>query len=182
VLREQIALARSRHDMDLAKGLGEVQMPEALARKYPNSAKEFCWQYIFPSHKLSRDPRSGRAGRHHLYPSILRQTIRHAVHQAGIEKPVHAHTFRHAYATHLLEAGHDIRTVQELLGHVHVETTQIYTHVLQAGPNAVASPVDSLGRTEPAATDRPDSAARAFTLAAHSFMAGVRMLVGRKTP
>jgi integron integrase len=143
-LHAQIAYASELHATDLAEDKGEVYMPEALAEKYPNAARELGWQYVFPSHKLSKDPRSSRIGRHHLFPSVLQSTLREAKARTGIVKPVYAHGFRHAFATHLLEAQHDIRTVQELLGHVSLETTMIYTHVLNSGPSGVKSPVDCL--------------------------------------
>lgn len=119
-----------------------MELPFALARKYPNEDKEFAWQTIFPSDRLSTDPRSGIIRRHHLDPSGLQRAVRAAVILAKIDKPVSPHTFRHCFATHLLEAGYNIRTVQELLGHKDIKTTMIYAHVLNRGPKAVRSPLD----------------------------------------
>lgn len=143
-LREQIAHVRVIHDRDLANGFGTVFLPHALAKKYPNTEKAFHWQYLFPAHKISLDPRSGKQQRHHVFESVLQEAIKRAVRAAGISKDVHAHTFRHSFATHLLASGSDIRTVQELLGHSDVRTTQIYTHILKNGPHCVASPADRI--------------------------------------
>ena len=141
-LKTQIAYIRKLHELDLEQGFGSVELPFALARKYPNADKEFAWQYIFPSDRRSTDPRSGIIRRHHLDPSGLQRAVRAAAKLAKIDKPVSPHTFRHCFATHLLEAGYDIRTVQELLGHKDIKTTMIYTHVLNRGPKAVRSPLD----------------------------------------
>lgn len=142
LLKNQIDFVRKIHERDVAQGYGSVELPFALARKYPNADKEFSWQYIFPSDRLSTDPRSGIVRRHHLDPSGLQRAVRAAAKLANVDKPVSPHTFRHCFATHLLEAGYDIRTVQELLGHKDVKTTMIYTHVLNRGPKAVRSPLD----------------------------------------
>jgi len=141
-LREHLQAVKALHDQDLAQGYGAVYLPDALERKYPNANKEWGWQYLFPATRLSVDPRSGAVRRHHLDESGLQKAIRQAARRAGISKPVSPHTLRHSFATHLLQAGYDIRTVQELLGHKDVKTTMIYTHVLQRGGLAVRSPLD----------------------------------------
>ncbi len=142
VLKEQIAYVKKLHEQDLRREYGSVELPFALARKYPTADKELGWQYLFPSERLSTDPRSGIVRRHHIDPSGLQRAVKAAAKLAGIDKPVSPHTFRHCFATHLLEAGYDIRTVQELLGHKDIKTTMIYTHVLNRGPKAVRSPLD----------------------------------------
>lgn len=147
-LRERLLQQRQRalhlHHADLAAGLGRVELPHALARKYPGAATEPGWQYLFPADNLSRDPRTGRTGRHHLGEDLMQRAIKRARSRAGLIKPVTCHTLRHCFATHLIEAGHDIRTVQELLGHKDVRTTQIYTHVLGRGAGGLLSPLDRL--------------------------------------
>lgn len=147
-LRQRLQAQRERalvvHAADLAHGHGRTVLPFALARKYPNADSEPGWQYLFPSARLSTDPRTGRLGRHHVSEEGLQRAIRSARLRAGIHKPVTCHTLRHCFATHLIEAGHDIRTVQELLGHKDVKTTQIYTHVLGRGAGGLLSPLDRL--------------------------------------
>ncbi|MCB0061948.1 MAG: integron integrase [Caldilineaceae bacterium] len=141
-LREHLVRIKQQHVVDLAEGYGSVELPFALARKYPNADREWYWQYVFPSENLSVDPRSKIVRRHHLDPSGLQKAVKRAAAGTNITKHVTPHIFRHCFATHLLEAGYDIRTVQELLGHKDVKTTQIYTHVLNKGPMGVRSPLD----------------------------------------
>jgi len=141
-IQEHLARVRLVHQNDLAQGYGSVHLPHALARKYPNASREWIWQYVFPSNRLSTDPRTRVTRRHHIHPTVIQRAVRRAAKLAGITKHVTPHTFRHSFATHLLEAGYDIRTVQELLGHKDVATTMIYTHVMQRGPYAVRSPLD----------------------------------------
>lgn len=143
-LQEQIAHAKRLHDKDLAEGYGSVELPYALERKYPRAPWAWHWQYVFPSYKLSQDPRSGIVRRHHLYPNILQRAIHKAAAEAGIDKHVKSHTLRHSFATHMIQAGIDIRTVQDMLGHEDLNTTMIYTHVVKNGPYGVASPIDRI--------------------------------------
>lgn len=142
LLRRQLRIAQALHHNDLEQGFGQVYLPHALDRKYPNAAREWAWQYVFPAHKLSPDPRTGQTRRHHIDESGLQKAVRTAAKAANIHKPAGCHTLRHSFATHLLENGYDIRTIQELMGHRSLETTMIYTHVIKRGGLAVRSPLD----------------------------------------
>lgn len=147
-LREHIGNVKTLHDKDLAIGHGEVVLPDALSRKYPNAAKDWAWQYVFPSATLSVDPRSGKSGRHHISDKSIQLAVKDALKKAGIVKHATVHTLRHSFATHLLQSGINIREVQSLLGHKNLETTMIYTHVLRDMKNAPQSPLDALYRNE----------------------------------
>lgn len=141
-LQEHLQGVRRLHHQDLERGQGAVDLPFALARKYPNACREWGWQYVFPSERFSKNPRTGQWQRYHLHETGLQKAVKQAVRQAGIHQKVGCHTFRHSFATHLLQNGYDIRTIQELLGHKDVKTTMIYTHVLNRGGQGVRSPLD----------------------------------------
>ena len=144
LLQSHLTRVKAIHEKDITDGYGAVYLPYALERKYPNAAKEWQWQYVFPSGSLSRDPISGLTRRHHIDPSVINKAIKAAAKRAGIQKRISSHTFRHSFATHLLERGTDIRTIQKLLGHSDLSTTMIYTHVLGRGAHGVKSPLDDL--------------------------------------
>lgn len=146
LLKKQLEFVRAQHDKDLEQGFGESKLPVALRRKLGKSRKQFYWQYLFPSRNISEDPREhGQFYRWHLHSSTLRRTVKRAADRAGINKRVTCHTLRHSFATHLLESGTDIRTIQQLLGHKDLKTTMIYTHVIQRGALGAVSPLDRVG-------------------------------------
>jgi integron integrase len=157
-LAAHVERVRKLHSADLQAGLGGVQLPHALARKYPTADREFGWQWVFPAARICTDPRFGAPQRYHLHESVPQRALHAAARAAGVDKPLGPHTLRHCFATHLLEAGYDIRTVRELLGHRDVKTTMVYYHVLNRGGHGVHSPADRLAR--PAAAHAPASEGR----------------------
>jgi integron integrase len=148
-LKEHLMRVKKLHEKDLADGYGDVDLPHALHLKYPRAAYEWAWKFVFPSHKLSVDPGTGVIRRHHVYENYVIRGVKQAASSAGIAKHVSCHTLRHSFATHLLEGGYDIRTVQELLGHSSVETTMVYTHVMNKGGRGVRSPLDGCAEPPP---------------------------------
>jgi integron integrase len=143
-LQDHLRRVKAIHGKDISDGWGRVQMPDALDRKYPNAPREWRWQWVFPQENRWKNAKTGKEGRHHMDESLVQKAVKDAVARAGLTKRATCHTFRHSFATHLLEGGYDIRTIQELLGHNDVKTTMIYTHVLNRGPTGVRSPIDAL--------------------------------------
>ena len=144
-LRDHLVWVKTQHDADLALGRGGVALPGLLRAKYPGAPREWSWQWVFPATRFYVDRETGERRRHHLHESVLQRAVKEAARAAGITRPATSHSLRHSFATHLLEAGYDIRTIQELLGHRDVSTTMIYTHVLNQGGRGVRSPLDQLG-------------------------------------
>ena len=159
-LAAHLERVRRQHEADRTRGAGWVELPHSLGRKYPNAGREWAWQWVFPATRGYRHPETGQRRRHHFHESALQRVVREAVIRAGIAKPAGCHTFRHSFATHLLESGYDIRTVQELLGHRDVRTTMIYTHVLNRGGLGVVSPADAFVGLQGAAVPQPPGIGR----------------------
>jgi integron integrase len=178
ILQAHLRAVRAVHEADLRAGCGYVYLPSALGRKYPNAGREWAWQYVFPAATRSADPRSGAIRRHHIQEQAFQRAFKQAVRDAGLVKPATPHTLRHSFATHLLDIGYDIRTVQELLGHSTVQTTMIYTHVLNRGARGVRSPLDAadlnLGQSPWKTEQRvpPYDASVAHSLGRHSVSDG----------
>jgi integron integrase len=143
-LKKHLEKVKQQHEQDIKKGFGMVYLPDALERKYRNANKEWSWQYVFPATQISTDPRTKVRRRHHIYETVLQKAVKVAIQKAGITKQASCHTFRHSFATHLLENGYDIRTIQELMGHKNLEMTMIYTHVMNKGARGVKSPADGI--------------------------------------
>lgn len=143
-LKEHLIYVKEVHEKDLADGWGKAPLPNGLDRKYPKAPWEWRWQWVFPQENRWKNKKTGKEGRHHIDESLIQKAVRGAVTRAGLIKRISCHTFRHSFATHLLESGYDIRTIQELLGHNDVKTTMIYTHVLNRGPAGVRSPMDGM--------------------------------------
>lgn len=141
-IRGHLFKLRAWYEEQRKRGMPGVSLPEALDRKYPNASTQWGWQYVFPSSSMTRDPKTGRPTRHHLHEKTVQRAVQFAVRKAGLSQPASCHTLRHCFATHLLEGGYDIRTIQELLGHADVKTTMIYTHVMRKGAKGVRSPLD----------------------------------------
>jgi len=162
-LEEQLQWRQQLHQRDLLRGVARVELPEALERKYPRAAQDLGWQFVFASRQLSECPRTGRPGRHHVYPASLQRAVKEAGQAAGLSQAIHSHTFRHSFATHLVERGVDIRSVQQLLGHESLETTMIYTHVARQGVSSVRSPLDELADLRPEEVEAALDATRKLT-------------------
>jgi integron integrase len=163
-LQKHLAWRSELHQRDVARGVARVELPDAIERKYPRAAQELGWQFVFASRQLSRCPRTSRRGRHHVLAGSLQRAVKEAATAAGFGKPIHCHTFRHSFATHLVERGVDIRSVQQLLGHESLETTMIYTHVARKGPAGVTSPLDVLEELKPEAVEAAVAATRGLHL------------------
>lgn len=160
VLARHLIQVRKQHKADLRKGAGWVELPDALDRKFPDAGRAWMWQWVFPATRTYLHPETGERRRHHLHETVVQRAVTQAARAAGLHKRVTCHTFRHSFATHLLEAGHDVRTLQELLGHTSLNTTMIYTHVLKRGPGGVQSPLDRLADPDPPKQSPPPTPAQ----------------------